>query len=100
DRWLAHNAKPATASSRIFIRDGCGNCHAIRGTAAHGRFGPDLTHVASRTSLAAVRIPNDPAHLAEWIRDPQRLKPGAEMPNLDLPDTDWQALARYLEALR
>jgi cytochrome c oxidase subunit II len=100
DRWLGRNAKPASSSSATFMRAGCGNCHQIRGTSAHGRQGPDLTHVASRTSLAAVRIPNDPAHLAEWIRDPQGLKPGSKMPNLALPNRDWQALARYLESLR
>jgi cytochrome c oxidase subunit II len=100
DRWLAHNAKPASSPNATFMRAGCGDCHQIRGTSARGHEGPDLTHVASRTSLAAVRIPNDPAHLAQWIRDPQALKPGSKMPNLALPNRDWQALARYLESLR
>jgi cytochrome c oxidase subunit 2 len=82
------------------MRDGCGDCHRIRGTAAHGDVGPDLTHLAARRTLAAVRLPNDPAHLAQWIRDPQGAKPGSRMPNLRLPDRDWRALARYLESLR
>jgi cytochrome c oxidase subunit 2 len=100
DRWLARNARPAASSNTTFMKDGCGECHQIRGTPARADVGPDLTHVASRTSLGAVRIPNDPRHLAQWIRDPQGLKPGNKMPNLDLPPGDWPKLVRYLETLR
>jgi cytochrome c oxidase subunit 2 len=100
DRWLAHNARPAAAASAVFTHDGCADCHQIRGTNAHGRVGPDLTHLADRATLAAVRLQNDPKHLREWITDPQGVKPGAKMPNLDLPNSDWQALQRYLESLR
>jgi cytochrome c oxidase subunit 2 len=104
DRWLAHNARPATASTgagaQAFVRDGCADCHQVRGTAAHGDVGPDLTHVASRTTLAAARITNDPANLREWMRYPQRLKPGSKMPNLDLPQHDWDELQQYVESLR
>jgi cytochrome c oxidase subunit 2 len=100
ERWLARNARPAASSSTVFMQAGCGNCHTIRGTAAHGTVGPDLTHVASRTTLAAALIPNDRAHLEQWIRDPQGMKPGSRMPNLELPNSEWQSLARYLETLR
>ena len=100
-RWLAAQARPAQASlPAAFTRGGCADCHAIRGTRAHGDVGPDLTHVASRTTLAANTIPNTPQYLAEWIRDPQHFKPGNTMPNLRLSDADWRALAAYLERLR
>jgi cytochrome c oxidase subunit 2 len=103
DRWLARNEKPAIATGpgeQAFARDGCADCHQVRGTDAHGTVGPDLTHFASRTSIGSVRIPNDPAHLREWLRDPQGVKPGNKMPNLALPDKDWRALQQYMEALR
>jgi cytochrome c oxidase subunit 2 len=72
----------------------------VRGTNAHGDVGPDLTHVASRTSLAALTIPNTPENLARWIREPQHVKPGAKMPDLRLSDADWGALTAYLRSLR
>jgi cytochrome c oxidase subunit 2 len=100
ERWLAHNAAPATATNATFVHAGCGSCHQIRGTNAHGDVGPDLTHFASRRTLGSVRLPNDPAHVLSWIRDPQGAKPGAKMPNLALPPSDWPKLVRYLESLR
>jgi cytochrome c oxidase subunit 2 len=99
-RWLADNARPASSSSRLFLRAGCDDCHAIRGTTARGDVGPDLTHVASRLTLAANTIPNTPAYLEAWIRDPQHYKPGNLMPNLQLRDADWRELADYLRTLR
>ena len=75
-------------------------CHAINGTAAGGVTGPNLTHVASRLSLAAGTLPNTRGHLAGWIVDPQAHKPGSNMPpNLLRPD-QLQALLSYLETLR
>ena len=100
-RWLAANAKPASgAPPRAFARGGCDDCHSVRGTDAHGDVGPDLTHIASRLTLAANSIPNTPQYLAEWIRDPQHFKPGNKMPNLRLSDADWRALTAYLRTLR
>jgi cytochrome c oxidase subunit 2 len=99
-QWLAREAKPASATSSVFMKDGCGGCHQVRGTKAHGRVGPDLTHFASRRTLGAVRLTNTPANVAHWIRDPQGVKPGNKMPNLDLPQQDWQALDHYLRTLR
>ncbi|MFL5953375.1 MAG: c-type cytochrome [Gaiellaceae bacterium] len=100
-RWLAANARPAAAKApAVFARGGCADCHQIRGTDAHGDVGPDLTHVASRLTLAANTIPNTPQYLAGWIRDPQHFKPGNRMPNLHLSDADWRALASYLRTLR
>jgi cytochrome c oxidase subunit 2 len=104
DRWLAHNAQPAAASdsagARAFNDEACADCHQIRGTDAHGTVGPDLTHVASRLTLAAGKIPNDRQHLRAWLRHPQRIKPGNKMPDLQLPDGEWRALETYLESLR
>ena len=104
ERWLAHNAKPAAVTTgpgaEAFRRDGCGDCHQVRGTEAHGLVGPDLTHFASRRTIAADILTNDPAHLREWLRDPQGVKPGSKMPNLELPERDWRELQQYLESLR
>jgi cytochrome c oxidase subunit 2 len=95
---------PATAlarrGERVFLTQGCADCHAVRGTAARGRIGPDLTHLRSRETLAAVTIPNDPADLAAWIRDPQHVKPGNRMPDLGIRGADLRAVVGYLEALR
>jgi cytochrome c oxidase subunit 2 len=106
--WLAHEAKPAQpqqgAPSPGFLafnaEDACSGCHRVRGTNAHGDVGPDLTHVASRLTLAAGTIPNRPADLLEWIRDPQHVKPGARMPNLDLSDEQFRQIAAYVERLK
>jgi cytochrome c oxidase subunit 2 len=101
DRWLAAEARDATQQPPdAFARGSCADCHTIRGTRAHGDVGPDLTHLASRTTLAALTIPNTPANLARWIREPQHVKPGAKMPDLHLSDADWRALTEYLRSLR
>ncbi len=100
DRWLAANAQDATHQApEVFARASCADCHAIRGTAAHGDVGPDLTHLESRTTLAALTIPNTPRELERWIREPQHVKPGARMPDLQLSDADWRALVDYLRTL-
>ena len=75
-------------------------CHAIAGTTAAARKAPDLTHVASRSTLAAGTLPNDPQSMAAWIRDPQKLKPGANMPAHNVPDDELDALVAYLETLK
>jgi cytochrome c oxidase subunit 2 len=99
EAWLARNARPATRSNALFAQN-CSGCHEIRGTTAHADVGPDLTHFASRRTIAAVTLPNTPQNLREWLRDPQHVKPGNRMPNLELSDADWTALQRYLESLR
>jgi cytochrome c oxidase subunit 2 len=106
--WLAANARPrrppagpaAARGERVFLANACAQCHTIRGTPAGGDIGPDLTHVASRSTLAALTIRNTPAQLSHWIRDPQHVKPGNRMPELALADRDWRDLAAYLEGLR
>jgi cytochrome c oxidase subunit II len=103
-RWLRGEAAPAQASPspgrQVFMRDACASCHTIRGTPAAGQVGPDLTHVGSRTTLAALTIPNTRAQLARWLRDPASVKPGSLMPDLGLSPSDVNALVGYLKGLR
>jgi cytochrome c oxidase subunit 2 len=106
--WLrdmaAPRRAPTTAPERrgeqVFLSQACSSCHTIRGTSARGDIGPDLTHVASRTTLAALTIPNRPGYLGGWILDPQHIKPGNKMPGLRLAGPDFRALLGYLESLR
>ena len=107
-RWLARQAKPAAAPTDVLAREGfrlfttgsCSDCHAIRGTSASSDVGPDLTHVADRTTLAAVTIPNRPADLARWIAHSQTIKPGNQMPDIDLRGRRLDAVVAYLEGLK
>ena len=99
ERWLARQRRPATKTNALF-NSKCSTCHAIRGTAADSHVGPDLTHVGSRTSLAAGTIPNTPARMEEWLRATQRVKPGALMPDVSLTDAQVRQLTRYLESLK
>jgi cytochrome c oxidase subunit 2 len=102
--WLAAQAKPAVPTrSRgavLFQQQACSGCHTIAGTPAHGNVGPDLTHFASRSTIAALTEPNTPANVRNWIQHPQQVKPGNKMPDLELPNADWDALAAYMETLR
>jgi cytochrome c oxidase subunit 2 len=85
---------------QVFLDNACASCHTLRGTSARGTVGPDLTHVASRTTLAALTIPNTRGALSGWVRDPQHVKPGNRMPGLDLSDRDFNDVVAYLESLR
>jgi cytochrome c oxidase subunit 2 len=78
----------------------CALCHTIRGTPAGGRTGPDLTHLATRRTIAAGALPNTRGHLAGWIVDPQAVKPGNAMPSSLLEPDDLQALVSYLGSLQ
>jgi cytochrome c oxidase subunit 2 len=109
DAWLDGQSAPAAAPStaeaergaRLVLQNGCGACHAIRGTAARGRLAPDLTHVASRMSLAAGTLPTTRAAFGRWLAAPERLKPGAHMPAFAMLGTeDVRAMAAYLEGLQ
>jgi cytochrome c oxidase subunit II len=107
-RWLAHMSQPrvapASAEARrgeqVFENQACASCHQIRGTPAQGHIGPDLTHVGTRSTLAALTIPNRPGDLADWILDPQHVKPGNRMPALNLPNEDFRAVLAYVEGLK
>jgi cytochrome c oxidase subunit 2 len=108
EQWLAHQAAgakaPATPEAArgqtLFEQVGCGACHAVRGTAAKGSIGPDLTHVAGRATLAAGILPNDHDALVRWITQTETIKPGSRMPSFEaLPADHVEAIAAYLEGL-
>jgi cytochrome c oxidase subunit II len=105
DRWVQAQSQPAhladvTEGRRIFETTSCINCHAVGGTVANGRFGPDLTHIMSRDTIASGILPNTPENLREWIRNPDTFKPGCKMPAMQLTDPDINAVVSYLETLR
>ena len=107
-RWESaqrQNAPEPTAPQQLRGRDivergPCALCHTVRGTQAGGRTAPDLTHFASRSTIAAATVPNTPGYLAGWIANPQHLKPGNRMPATGLNAEDLQAVLAYLETLR
>jgi cytochrome c oxidase subunit II len=88
------------AGQQVFLSGGCALCHTVRGTPAGSRVGPDLTHLASRRTIAAGTLPNTRGHLGGWVVDPQKIKPGARMPPNSLSSTELQSLLSYLENLR
>ena len=104
--WANAQKQPAkqdesvSAGRRVFETTACINCHAVVGTAATGRFGPDLTHMMSRSTIASGAAENTPENLGMWIQDPEMIKPGSLMPAMKLSDADLDALVRYLETLR
>jgi cytochrome c oxidase subunit 2 len=97
---LAVEDTSAIAGKRVFEGNACMNCHAVAGTAADGRFGPDLTHLMSRSTIAAGAAENTHGNLRLWIQDPSAIKPGSLMPSMKLSDTDLDAVVSYMETLR
>jgi cytochrome c oxidase subunit II len=106
DAWVRAQLQPPiqdekeSAGRRVFETTACINCHAIRGTAANGRFGPDLTHLMSRVTIASGAAENTTENLRLWIQNPDAIKPGSLMPAMQLGDADLDALVRYMETLR
>jgi cytochrome c oxidase subunit II len=106
DQWVRAQQRPAAddqtviAGQRVFETTACINCHAIAGTAATGRFGPDLTHLMSRRTIASGAAENTTEKLRLWIENPDAIKPGSLMPAMKLSEADMDALVRYLETLR
>jgi cytochrome c oxidase subunit 2 len=90
----------AIRGQQVFMKSSCALCHNIEGTLAGSRAGPDLTHLASRRTIAAGTLRNTRGNLAGWIVDPQRIKPGANMPPNALAPDDLEALLTYLQSLR
>jgi len=88
------------AGKRVFETTACVSCHAVAGTNATGHFGPDLTHLMSRRTIAAGAALNTTENLRLWIQNPDAIKPGSLMPAMKLSDADLDALTRYLETLR
>jgi cytochrome c oxidase subunit 2 len=104
-RWQAARLAPPVPhlgrGAELFVSSGCAACHTVRGTAANGIAGPDLSHVGSRRTLGAGILPNGHAALAGWVRGSQALKPGNRMPSYpQLPPADLAALASYLDGLK
>jgi cytochrome c oxidase subunit 2 len=101
---IASAPQPTTPSQQrgqqVFLSNPCVTCHQVRGIPAGGRAGPDLTHLASRTTIAAGTLPMNRGALGGWITDPQASKPGADMPPVSLAPSDLQALLDYLESLK
>jgi cytochrome c oxidase subunit 2 len=94
------SANPAAAEGRtVFMHSACINCHTIAGTVATGRYGPDLTHVASRDTIASGPVKNTAENLRQWIADPNSMKPGVLMPSMHLNDHDLDAITAYLTTL-
>lgn len=109
DDWLAAQARPAMepaeplakAGRDLFIANGCGACHSVRGTPADGVVGPDLTHAGGRVSLGAGVFANDRGEFEQWIAHTNEKKPGVRMPSFGmLPSDEVRALAAYLDGLR
>lgn len=108
DTWIAVQRSTAASPSDsiaqrgkiVFERTTCAMCHAVSGTIAGATTGPDLTHLASRQTIAAGTLANTDANLYSWISDPQRIKPGTLMPATKLDSRDMQALVAYLRQLR
>ena len=105
-KWVAQQKAPALASEqvaagrRVYENNACVNCHTIAGTDSKGTFGPDLTHLMSRTTIASGAAPNDEKDLRQWIEDPDVIKPGCLMPAMQLNQQDISSLVAYLMTLR
>jgi cytochrome c oxidase subunit 2 len=106
DAWVERQRRPAVKppsplaaqGQTVYLEKGCQSCHVIRdlgGTAV----GPDLTHVASRTTLAAGALDMSAENMASWLHNPQDVKPGNLMPTVDLTDQELQALVAYMMSL-
>jgi cytochrome c oxidase subunit 2 len=104
DRWVRQQQQAAQIGlergQRIFESTACVNCHTISGTAATGKFGPDLTHLMSRETIGAGAAANTHEMLRLWIKNPDALKPGSKMPAMGLRDQDLDGITAYLETLR
>lgn len=101
---VAPGAQPSLVQqgATLFASGACITCHTVRGTQAAGKIGPELTHFGSRKSIAANTLPKDSdgVNLKRWLRNPQAVKPGALMPNLNLSEADIEAISAYLESLK
>jgi cytochrome c oxidase subunit II len=106
EAWVRAQKQPANQDEKeisgrgVFETTACINCHAISGTNATGRFGPDLTHLMSRSTIASGAAENTKENLRLWIQSPDAIKPGSLMPAMQLTDADLDALVRYLETLQ
>ncbi len=104
-QWVQQQKTPATVSDqvadgrKVFEQNACMNCHTVTGTIANGKFGPDLTHLMSRTTIASGAAPNTKENLKLWVNTPDAIKPGCLMPAMQLEEQDVDALVAYLMSL-
>jgi len=104
--WVRSQKQPAiqdetvSAGRRVFETTACINCHSIAGTVATGQFGPDLTHLMSRETIASGAAENTAGNLRLWIKNPEAIKPGSLMPAMQVSDADLDALVGYMESLK
>jgi cytochrome c oxidase subunit 2 len=107
-KWWNHQLQSAPTPANPVVQAGynlvtggpCSACHSIAGTPANGRVGPDLTHLASRRSIAAGTMPMSEGNLYGWVEDPQSIKPGNRMPTIGLEPNQLHAVVAYLETLK
>jgi len=106
DRWIQEQQQQAVTNQavsegrQVFESTACVNCHTVSGTRANGRFGPDLTHLMSRDTIASGVADNTPENLRQWIQNPDDIKPGARMPAMGLGARQVEAVVAYLQTLR
>jgi cytochrome c oxidase subunit 2 len=104
--WVAQQQKPAAEDfggaegEAVFQHNACISCHTVAGTVATGKVGPDLTHVASRDTIASGSVPNTATNMRAWVENPAHFKPGALMPEMHLSDHDLDAVTAYLMTLK
>lgn len=113
--WVARQQQPATDAEalpaalkpgleefsrmRDPVTNSCLVCHTVAGISG-GIAGPNLTHLATRSTIAGGMIPNDAENLARWLRDPLAVKPGSKMPRIGLSEEEIARLVAYLQSLR
>ena len=106
ERWVAAQQQPPVrdpsvrAGRDLFQATSCVNCHTVRETVANGTFGPDLSHLMSRATLGAGVVENTPQNLHAWMRNPQHLKPGNLMPDMQLTSQELEQIVAYLVTLK
>jgi cytochrome c oxidase subunit 2 len=106
EKWATGQRRNALADDRLeaaqatFLSLSCVNCHTVSGTPAAGTFGPDLSHLMSRDTLGSGVIPNTPKNLRAWVKDPQAIKPGNLMPDMQLDPRELDAVVSYLSSLK
>jgi cytochrome c oxidase subunit 2 len=109
NRWVQAQRQPVPATvsmdtsvaegRRVFETTACINCHVVAGTVANGRFGPDLTHLMSRDTIASGAMPNTPENLRLWIENPDAIKQGSLMPAMNLSKPEFDRVTAYLLTL-
>ena len=106
EKWAAAQKAVAPSDPRLesaratFLSISCVNCHTVSGTRANGTFGPDLSHLMSRATLGSGVVANTPENLRAWVKDPQVMKPGNLMPNMQLNSRELDEVVAYLASLK